>query len=137
MQAKDMMTENPYTAGPGNTIYEVLWTMTDRGIRHVPVLQENELIGILSERDMRQFSLSMLDAPESIAEKLKQSVVDFMSSDVVTVSPDTPISELIDLLIENRVGALPVLDAVSGELAGIISYVDVLRGVRTFANDVD
>lgn len=137
MQAKDMMTENPYTAGPGNTIYEVLWTMTDRGIRHVPVLQENELIGILSERDMRQFSLSMLDAPESIAEKLKQSVVDFMSSDVVTVSPDTPISELIDLLIENRVGALPVLDAVSGELAGIISYVDVLRGVRTFASDVD
>ena len=137
MQAKDMMTENPYTAGPGNTIYEVLWTMTDRGIRHVPVLQENELIGILSERDMRQFSLSMLDAPESIAEKLKQSVVDFMSSDVVTVSLDTPISELIDLLIENRVGALPVLDAVSGELAGTISYVDVLRGVRAFANDVD
>lgn len=135
MQAKDIMTANPYSTGPQNTIHEVLWTMTDTGIRHVPVLQDGELIGILSDRDLRQFSLSMLDAPESAREKLERAVVDFMSSDVVSVNAETPLSELIDLLLENRMGALPVLDAVSGDLLGIVSYVDVLRGVRAFASE--
>lgn len=135
MQAKDIMTKNPYATGPENTIYEVLWTMTDSGIRHVPVVREGELIGILSDRDLRRFSLSMLDDPEHASEKLKRAVVDFMSSDVVSVAADAHLSEVIDLLIENRIGALPVLDSISGDLMGIVSYVDVLRGVREMANE--
>lgn len=130
MQASDVMTVNPYTTEPNASLYDVVWTMFDTGIRHVPVLLEGELVGILSDRDLRQFSLSMLDFPEEARAKLAKSVVECMSSDVVTVSPETPLPELIDLLLENRIGALPVLDAAAGDLLGIVSYVDILRGLQ-------
>jgi acetoin utilization protein AcuB len=53
-----------------------------------------------------------------------------MSSDVVTVNPETEVGEAIDLMIEHRIGALPVVEADSTKLVGILRYVDALRAAR-------
>jgi acetoin utilization protein AcuB len=53
-----------------------------------------------------------------------------MTSDVITVHPESDASEAIDLMIEHRVGALPVVEPDSTKLVGIVSYVDALRAAR-------
>jgi acetoin utilization protein AcuB len=53
-----------------------------------------------------------------------------MSTDVLSVDPETDVGEVVDLMIEHRVGAVPVVDADSEELVGIVSYMDVLRASR-------
>ena len=50
----------------------------------------------------------------------------------MTARPDTPVAELLDLLVEEKVGAVPVLAPDTGELIGMVSYIDVLRAVRPF-----
>jgi acetoin utilization protein AcuB len=50
----------------------------------------------------------------------------------MTVRPDTPVAELLDLLLEEKIGAVPVLAPDTGNLMGIVSYIDVLRAVRPF-----
>jgi CBS domain-containing protein len=50
----------------------------------------------------------------------------------MTVRPDTPVAELLDILLEEKIGAVPVLAPDTGDLLGIVSYIDVLRAVRPF-----
>ena len=59
-----------------------------------------------------------------------------MSSDVVSVDPETDVTELIDVMLENKVSALPVVDEASGDLLGIVSYVDG-RPQSVFTIEVD
>ena len=58
------------------------------------------------------------------------SVSAVIPSDVITVLPDTPVAELIDILLEEKIGAMPVLAPDTGELIGMVSYIDVLRAIR-------
>ena len=53
-----------------------------------------------------------------------------MQGDVLSVDEDTDVAEVIDTLIDQRIGALPVVDAHSGRLCGIVSYVDILKVAR-------
>ena len=53
-----------------------------------------------------------------------------MSADVVKVYPETDLGEVIDRMLDEKVGAVPVVDADTGDLLGIVSYVDVLRALR-------
>jgi acetoin utilization protein AcuB len=53
-----------------------------------------------------------------------------MSSDVVSVDPETELTEVVDIMLEYKIGALPVVEADSAELVGIISYIDALRAAR-------
>jgi CBS domain-containing protein len=48
------------------------------------------------------------------------------------VRPDTPLAALLDILLQEKIGAVPVLAPDSGELVGIVSYIDVLRAIRPF-----
>jgi acetoin utilization protein AcuB len=58
-----------------------------------------------------------------------------MSADVVAVGPEAELGAIVDLLIEHRVGAVPVVKPESGELIGIVSYVDVLAALRDSLDD--
>ena len=60
------------------------------------------------------------------------SVSEVMRADVITVRPDTPLATLLDILLQEKIGAVPVLAPDSGELMGIVSYIDVLRAIRPF-----
>lgn len=62
----------------------------------------------------------MLDSPVS----------EIMSSDVISVPGDAGLTDVIDLIVESKVGAIPVVDPKSNALVGIVSYIDVLKAVR-------
>jgi acetoin utilization protein AcuB len=127
------MTPNPVTVTPDATLAEVWDLMRDRGIRHVPVVDAGTLVGMVSDRDLAHVDLPRLltlEGADALRRELSVPVVKMMTPDVVAVGPDTEMEDVVDLLIEHRVGALPVVRPETGELMGIVSYIDVLRAVR-------
>jgi acetoin utilization protein AcuB len=127
------MTREPYVASVRDSIRLVLSKLAEADVRHLPVTEDHGLVGIVSDRDLREIVPSALDAverPRESARILARPISEVMSTDVVCVSPGDDLVEAIDLMIEHRVGAIPVVEDGSTELIGIVSYVDVLRATR-------
>jgi acetoin utilization protein AcuB len=124
--ASDIMTTKVVSIRQTATVREALKLLAELDVRHLPVVDErDELVGMLSERDLLRLRRS--------TEVLNRAVSEVMSADVLVVTPTTHVDEIIDLMTEHKVGALPVVDNDS-QLAGIVSYVDVLRAAsRAFA----
>jgi acetoin utilization protein AcuB len=122
--AGDAMTEHPWTCQPGDSLVDAAKVMVDFGVRHLPVVHDGALVGMLSDRDIR----TVVGDPARYVESGDNllSVRDAMSANPITVSKDRRIRDIATELIEDGVGALPVIDA-AGRLVGIISYVDALR----------
>ena len=133
MTARELMTVNPVTAAPEATIAEVWDLMREGDIRHIPVVQDGALVGMVSDRDLAHLNVARLltaEGAEGLRRELATPVVDVMSSDVIFVEPETDLGEVVDLLIENKVGALPVIRPDTREIEGIVSYIDVLRALQ-------
>jgi CBS domain-containing protein len=91
------------------------------------VVENKQLIGIVTDRDIRSFlAQSSLLKPEERARALKAKVTDIMTAKPLTVSPEDDLREAVELLIEEKIGGIPVVDETEG-LVGIVTYVDVLR----------
>ena len=121
MTARELMTSNPTTVAPEASIAEVWDLMRELEIRHVPVVQDGALAGMVSDRDLGRLDITgMLATP----------IVNVMSSDVIVVEPDSELSEIVELLLDHKVGALPVIQPDTREVVGIVSYIDVLRAVQ-------
>jgi acetoin utilization protein AcuB len=67
---------------------------------------------------------------DTLRRELSAPIVRFMSSDVIAVEPEAELSDVIELLLEHKVGALPVVEPDTREVVGIISYIDVLRAIQ-------
>lgn len=129
MKAKDFMTENPTYVDADDSIWDALNAMLHSDIRHLPVVRSDEVIGVISDRDIRSFELPRDEQskdPGLAVERLDAAVAELVQAELVSVEPDTDLSDVIDVLITEKVGAIPVVQADSGKLEGIISYVDVL-----------
>ena len=126
MLARDIMTKSPVCVTPRTRLKDAIEVMYANDIRHVPVLENERLIGILSERDLRAVIDVAFDPDVNDGRLYERRVADFMSSDPITVEEESDVDEVIEALLEHRVGAVPVIDA-EGGLSGIVSYVDVLR----------
>lgn len=125
MEASEVMTQSPVSVEPGTTLERALEILQTLEVRHLPVVNRGgELVGMVSDRDLRGPWRSISATPGSLR------VADLMSADVLSVHPETEVTEIIDLMIEQRVGAIPVVDSMTGELMGIVSYVDLLRALR-------
>jgi acetoin utilization protein AcuB len=133
MTAHDVMTANPMTVSSRASIAEAWDLMREAEIRHVPVVENGALVGIVSDRDLARLDVVRLltvEGADALRRELAMPVVDVMSSDVVTVEPETDLSDVIELLVESKLGAIPVVRPDSGEVVGIVSYIDVLRAVQ-------
>jgi acetoin utilization protein AcuB len=133
MTAQDVMTANPMTVSSRASIAEAWDLMREAEIRHVPVVENGALVGIVSDRDLARLDVVRLltvEGADALRRELAMPVVDVMSSDVVTVEPETDLSDVIELLVESKLGAIPVVRPDSGEVVGIVSYIDVLRAVQ-------
>jgi acetoin utilization protein AcuB len=126
------MTENPVTVTADTTVSDVAEILRDMDIRHIPVTRDGALVGIVSDRDLKG-----LDAPEilelsapSVRARLAEPVSRLMSADVISVDPEADLSDIVSLMIETKVGAVPVVDPETREVVGIVSYIDVLRAVQ-------
>jgi acetoin utilization protein AcuB len=72
---------------------------------------------------------------DALRQALATPIVEVMTSDVISVEPDTEVGDVIGLLIDRRIGALPVIDVDTREVLGIISYVDVLRALQSVLDE--
>jgi acetoin utilization protein AcuB len=127
------MTANPATVTPQASITEVWDLMRELEVRHVPVVQGGALVGMLSDRDLAALDIARMLAVEGsdvLREELATPITNVMSSDVIFVEPETEVSDVVGLLLEHKVGALPVIRPDTREVVGIISYIDVLRALQ-------
>ncbi len=137
------MTKKVFTVSPDDSITDAVGLMKEKGIKHLPVVKNGRLKGIISDRDVKEFSPSKattLDMYELHYLLAKTKVREVMKTRVVTTSPATPVEEAAMLMYDRGVGCLPVLE--DGVLAGIISDRDIFRvlvditGVRHGGNRV-
>jgi acetoin utilization protein AcuB len=128
MFVQDVMQTELFTVTPETTLPEALRLTGQRGIRHLPVLDGDRLVGILSDRDLKR---AMASPATSLAvhelnyllDRLR--VADIMTRAVVTIGPMFPIEDAARLMVLEKIGALPVTD---GErLVGLVTETDVLR----------
>jgi acetoin utilization protein AcuB len=123
----DVMTKDPLSVTPLETIGKADELMSEHKIRQLPVTNKRALVGIITDRDIRSFlSGSMLSAPEAREQALNVKVTDVMTTEPLTVAPDDELQEVVEILIEEKIGGIPVVDESEG-LVGIVTYVDVLR----------
>ncbi|HEY7437357.1 MAG TPA: CBS domain-containing protein [Methylomirabilota bacterium] len=133
MIARELMTPDPLTVSPQATIAEVWDLMREADVRHVPVVQAEALVGMVSDRDLARVDIARLlktEGADALREELATPIVQVMNSNVIAVAPDAEIGEVIELLIDHRIGAVPVVLEETREVLGIISYVDVLRALQ-------
>lgn len=126
LRVRDLMSTGPDTARPGTPLRRVLAMMNTDGCRHVPVVEDGRLLGIVTERDIRlavssphldRESVDRLDALDELDAEGR------MTRDPETVSPED--SACADMMSLTEFAAYPVIEA--GELSGMISTVDYLK----------
>jgi acetoin utilization protein AcuB len=128
LRVRDCMTVDPAAVGPGDSLQKVIELLRRRDIRSVPVIEEGKLVGIVTDRDIRQVSPAyplFRDEAEirRYTENLKVTVA--MVADPMTISPDALLVQAARVLETYRISALPVVDGQT--LVGMISVTDLLR----------
>jgi acetoin utilization protein AcuB len=129
LRVRDLMSDSLEVVSSDTHLRDVLIKMNQAGFRHLPVVRNDQLIGIITDRDVRLAVNSPVVNED--AELIRESVLDelrvdsCMTPDPQCVSSDTPAHEVAELLSLNKFGAMPVVD--EGKLVGMISYVDFLE----------
>jgi acetoin utilization protein AcuB len=127
MKVADVMTKDPLTVATSETIGEADELMNTNKIRQLPVIEGKELVGIVTDLDIRSFLAgSLLESPVARERALNTTVREIMTTEPITLAADDDLQEAVELLIEQKVGGIPVVDEAEG-LVGIVTYVDVLR----------
>ena len=128
MNVRDLMTTNPITVGPETPVLDARQLMIDKRFRHVLITDGPKLLGIVTDRDIRlnlpspATSLSVWEINYLLA---RLTVASVMTKSLVTVSPRQDTREAALLMLDHKIGALPVVDG--GLLVGIITETDLLR----------
>lgn len=124
MIASQVMTRHPRTLFLDDSIGQAWSALDELVVRHLPIVNaREEIVGMLSDKDLVRTSRDS-DRP----------VATLMSGKVVAVAPETPLDIVVDRLVQNRIGALPVVDD-HEKVVGIVSYVDVLRALPTLVHE--
>jgi len=128
MFVSDWMTKKVFTVSPDDSLTDAVALLKEKGIKHLPVVKDDTLEGILSDRDIKEYTPSKsttLDVFELHYLLAKTKVKEVMKTEVVTTTPDTPIEEAAMIMHDNNIGCLPVIERES--LIGIISDRDIFK----------
>jgi CBS domain-containing protein len=123
------MTPHPVTVTPETTLPEAHHLMKEKGIRRLPVVSKGKLVGIVTWGDIREASASdatTLDVYELYTLLEKLPVSQFMTRNPITVHTITTIARAAQLMLEHKIGGLPVVDR-HHRLVGIITESDIFR----------
>lgn len=116
MKVKNWMITEVITASPKDTIEDAIQLMRRFSIRHLPVIENGKLVGLVTESNLRAYLSS---------EQLQTPLKEVMILNPITVDPETSIDEVARIIYKYKIGGLPV---VSGEkLVGIITITDILE----------
>ncbi len=128
MHVEQWMNRDLVTVSPDESFRTAMHLIRQKGIRHIPVVEGKRLVGIITDRDLRQASPSgatslSIHELHYILERL--TVREVMTKQVVTIRPEQTVEEAALLLLGHRIGGLPVVR--EGELCGIITETDILQ----------
>ncbi len=118
---RDWMTRQPESVSPDSPIRTALGRMRSAEIRHLLVVDGDRLVGIVSNRDLRRLVAGDRRVP------VTEPVSRIMTEDPVTVAPETPVTVASRLLLERRIGGLPIRDG--DEIIGIFTTSDALEAL--------
>ena len=144
MIVRKWMSEHPIVIDESASLSDAINLLKQHKIRRLPVLKKGMLIGIISDRDLKEASpskVTSLDIWELHYLMSKIKVKTIMTKNPVTVTPDTTIERAAILMFDNKIGGLPVVNK-DGSLAGILTEQDVFKalinitGARFAANRV-
>ncbi len=127
----DVMTTEIIALTPGTTIKDTARTMINSYRRRLPVISDNELIGVISTFDIIEFfgSSQMLERMKThkVEEALSVRISDIVKRDPVIISPSEDLGKAVGQMKQSAIGFLPVMD--SKELVGVITERDILRNI--------
>lgn len=133
MLVRDWMTPDPQTVTAGTPVMEAMQRLREGGYRRLPVLRDGRLVGIVTDRDLKEATPSKattLSVYELNYLLSKLTIKEVMTAPVVTVGPDEPIEEAALVMETHRVSGLPVVEG--GKLVGILTITDLLRAFVSF-----
>ncbi|HXI45641.1 MAG TPA: CBS domain-containing protein [Candidatus Acidoferrales bacterium] len=128
MQLREHMSQPAIVVTPTTPVATAMKILRDRHIRRLAVIDDGALVGIVSERDLLRAmpspatSLSVWEIPELLERLL---VRDVMTRDVIVVAPDAPIQQAARLMVEHKIGGLPVVE--HGQVIGMVTETDIFR----------
>ncbi|WP_297058072.1 CBS and ACT domain-containing protein [Thermosulfurimonas sp.] len=129
MLVKDWMTEEVIVLDENASIMKASQIMKEHNIRRIPVVRGGKLVGIVSDRDIKEATPSKataLDVHELYYLLSEVRVKDIMTPDPITVRPEDTVEYAAVLMLENRISGLPVVDE-AGHVVGIITQTDVFK----------
>ncbi len=129
MQVSDLMSTDLVTLTEDETLAHAQRCMARGRIRHLPVVRDGKLVGLVTHRDLLAASFSIfadVDPHEQRRIFVTVPVVEAMHRDVVTVPADLSVKHAAEILLKNKYGCLPVVDG-DGTLVGILTEADFLR----------
>ncbi len=129
MRVADIMSTDVITLLEDETLAHAKRCMDLGRIRHLPVLRDRKLVGLVTHRDLLAASFSIFAEVEPTEQRrifVTVPVVEAMHRDVVTVGPDEQVADAARTLLDNKWGCLPVVDD-SGNLIGIVTEADFLQ----------
>ena len=136
MLVEDAMTSAVVTLSPDETLRDAINLLRSKRIRHLPVVDASRLVGIVTDRDVKRATPSVLSGmakAEYDSALLKMRVAQFMTREPVTVTRKSGLKTAVGIFIDKKVGALPVVD--DGHLVGILTEIDVLRVAYDLLSD--
>lgn len=143
MRVSDLMTPDPLTLSPDDTLAHARELMSSYDIRELPVVEAEELVGILTDRDLKSAvgpddrASGGNDVEQTVTEMLmSQPVSSVMSVEVQTLYAATPAEDACRLLASMKVGSMPVVDE-QNQMVGILSVTDMLSAAADLFAAVD
>lgn len=117
MKVRDIMTDKVEIVSPDTSLENVARLMAENNIGSVPVCQEKTILGLITDRDIVIRTVAKGENPVTMKAR------DVMSTDIISVSPDTDAHEAADKMSEYQIKRLPVVE--NGKLTGIIALGDL------------
>ena len=131
---REIMMGSPVTLKPADTLDLANDIIAIGRIRHIPVVDEGKLVGLLSERDLLGAAATRIFGmtTKSRSALLKSTPIkDVMKKNVVTVEPDTPIKDAARVMADKKIGCVPVVS--DGGVVGLVTTTNILRYVESIA----
>lgn len=127
-----IMSEPKFAVQQGQPLSEVYKVMSDNNVHHIPILDSQKLVGLISFTDMMQLNLSLQGLnDETLAAVIDSqfTISDIMSTELTTLNDDASVRDAVEALCEGDFHSLPITNS-QNEIVGIVTSTDLIRYLK-------